>query len=181
MCLHPPEPSKHHARCTCLCHDHVCQCQHALVATVAITSIASIMDAIHATEQLLNPEPYHTSQLSGRRWVEELKDGHPDCMTDNIGVQPAVFFQSLSKSWSWRMDYCQVDGLIHQRCLLFFLYQVVTNSAIWKTAERFQRSNETISKWVWPVWASSHPKLTFFQVLQVGVLNAVILNGFRSA
>ena len=30
--------------------------------------------------------------------------------------------------------------------LAIFLYQVVTNSAIRKAAERFQRSNETISK-----------------------------------
>ena len=103
MCLHPPEPSKHHARCTCLCCDYVCQHQHALVATVAITSIASIMEAIHATEWLLNPEPYHTLWLSGRRWVEELKDGHPNHITDNIGVQPAVF-SKLEQKLVLRVD-----------------------------------------------------------------------------
>ena len=145
MHLHPHEPSKHCARCTCLCHDHVCQRQCALVATVVITSIASIMEAIHATERLLNPEPYHTSQLSGRRWVEELKDGHPNRMTDNIGVRPAVFSKL-------KQELVLKGGLLPSRwidtseMLAIFLYQVVTNSAIQKTAERFQRSNKTISK-----------------------------------
>ena len=55
------------------------------------------MEAIHATEWLLNPEPYHTSWLSGRRWVEDLKDGYPDHMTDNIGVWPAVFLKLEQK------------------------------------------------------------------------------------
>ena len=48
--------------------------------------MASVMEAIHATERLLNPEPYHTSQLSGRGWVEELKDGHPDRGDENNGT-----------------------------------------------------------------------------------------------
>ena len=97
------------------------------------------MEAIHATERLLNPEPYHTSQLSGRRWVEELKDGHPSHMTDNIGVWPAVFSKV-------KQELVLKGGLLPSRwidtseMLAIFLYQVVTNSAIWKTAERFQRS-----------------------------------------
>lgn len=139
------EPSKHHIRRACLCRDHVCQWRRALVATIAITTITSVMEAIHATERLLNPEPYHTSQLSGRRWVEELKYGHPHRMADNIGVRPAVFSKL-------EQELVSKGGLLPSRwvdtseMLAIFLYQVVTNSSIRKTAERFQRSNETISK-----------------------------------
>ena len=143
--LHPPGPSKHHARRTCLRRDHVCQRRRALVATVAITSIASIMEAIHATEWLLNPEPYHTSRLSGRRWVEELKDGHPNRMTDNIGVRPAVF-SKLEQELVLKGGLLSSRWIDTSEMLAIFLYQVVTNSAIQKTAERFQRSNKTISK-----------------------------------
>ena len=65
--LHPLEPSKHRARRTCLRRDHVCQRRRALVAKVAITSIALIMEAIHATERLLNPEPSFKKSLSALR------------------------------------------------------------------------------------------------------------------
>jgi len=144
-CLHPPEPSKHHARRVCLRCDHVCQRRRALVATIAVTIIAFVMEAIHATERLLNPEPYHTSQLSGRRWVEELKDGHPDCMADNIGVWPAVF-SKLEQELVWKGGLLPSRWVDTSEMLAIFLYQVVTNSTIRKIAERFQRSNETISK-----------------------------------
>ena len=54
-CLHPPDLSKHHVRCACPHCDHVCQCWHALVVTVAITTIASIMailqDILECTQE----------------------------------------------------------------------------------------------------------------------------------
>jgi hypothetical protein len=143
--LHLPEPSKHRARRACLRRNHVCQRRRALVATVAVTTIAFVMEAILATERLLNPEPYHTSRLSGRRWVEELKDGHPDRMADNIGVRPAVF-SKLEQELVLKGGLLPSRWVDTSEMLAIYLYQVVTNSTIRKTAERFQRSNETISK-----------------------------------
>ena len=76
--------------------------------------------------------------------MEDLKDGYPDHMTD-IGVWPAVFSKL-------KQELVLKGGLLPSRwvdtseMLAIFLYQAVTNSAIQKTAERFQRSNETISK-----------------------------------
>ncbi|THU80215.1 hypothetical protein K435DRAFT_564064, partial [Dendrothele bispora CBS 962.96] len=38
-----------------------------------------------------NPEPYHTSRLSGREWVEELQLGHRDRMRDSLAFRPTIF------------------------------------------------------------------------------------------
>ncbi|KZV60826.1 hypothetical protein PENSPDRAFT_536394, partial [Peniophora sp. CONT] len=37
------------------------------------------------------PEPYHTSILSGRDWVQELLDGHRNRMKDSLGTRTRVF------------------------------------------------------------------------------------------
>ncbi|KAI5898160.1 uncharacterized protein SCHCODRAFT_02473277, partial [Schizophyllum commune H4-8] len=37
------------------------------------------------------PEPYHTSVLTGRLWIQELLHGHRNRMSDNIGTRPFVF------------------------------------------------------------------------------------------
>ncbi|KAJ3818468.1 hypothetical protein EV361DRAFT_773274, partial [Lentinula raphanica] len=38
-----------------------------------------------------NPEPYHTSTLTGEAWVEELRKGHTERMKNNLGVARHVF------------------------------------------------------------------------------------------
>ncbi|KAI0310556.1 hypothetical protein OF83DRAFT_1033863, partial [Amylostereum chailletii] len=38
-----------------------------------------------------NPEPYHTSILSGHAWVQELLDGHRNRMKDALHIRPPVF------------------------------------------------------------------------------------------
>ncbi|KIY60799.1 hypothetical protein CYLTODRAFT_337651, partial [Cylindrobasidium torrendii FP15055 ss-10] len=35
--------------------------------------------------------PYHTSALSGRMWMEELLNGHPDRILTELGVRLHVF------------------------------------------------------------------------------------------
>jgi hypothetical protein len=72
-------------------------------------------------------------------------DGHPDRLMDNTGVWKHVF-KRLKK------ELVQKGGLMARRHVGIteqigtFLYQLVTNLSVWKMAERFQRSNETISK-----------------------------------
>ncbi|KAG2074033.1 hypothetical protein BDR04DRAFT_966978, partial [Suillus decipiens] len=34
----------------------------------------------------LNKEPYHTSILSGHAWVQELVNGHPDQIKNELGM-----------------------------------------------------------------------------------------------
>ncbi|TBU31546.1 hypothetical protein BD309DRAFT_869983, partial [Dichomitus squalens] len=38
-----------------------------------------------------NPEPYHTSFLSGRQWVQGLLNDHRNRMKDSLGTPAAVF------------------------------------------------------------------------------------------
>ncbi|KAL1697830.1 hypothetical protein EV121DRAFT_219045 [Schizophyllum commune] len=90
------------------------------------------------------PEDYHTSALSGRAWVQELLDGHRDRMHDSLVVRPYAFRKLES-------ELVRLGGLRRSRWVdvtekvAIFLYQAATNNSIRKVAERFQRSNETIS------------------------------------
>lgn len=36
-------------------------------------------------------EPYHTSALSGATWVDELIEGHPECIRCKLGVHLHIF------------------------------------------------------------------------------------------
>jgi hypothetical protein len=38
-----------------------------------------------------DPEPYHTSALSGQEWVVELIVGHPECIHCELGVHVHAF------------------------------------------------------------------------------------------
>ena len=66
--------------------------------------------------------------------MEELKDGHPDCMTDNIGVQPAVF-SKLEQKLVLKGGLLPSRWVDTSEMLAIFLYWVVTNSAIRKMLE----------------------------------------------
>lgn len=121
--------------------------RHAIIATT-IATVAATVAVIDASWNRLNPEPYHTSALSGRAWVQELLNGHRDRMKDNLALRPIVF-QRLEKELIIR------GGLRHRQHvdtteqLAIFLFQIVTNNSICTTGERFQRSNETISRCIY--------------------------------
>ena len=90
-------------------------------------------------------QPYHTSALTGRAWVSELIHGHPDRIKTELGVSLDVYIFLLAEL---RLN-C---GLNHSRYidieeqLAIFLYTCRTGLTIRHVGERFQRSNETISK-----------------------------------
>jgi hypothetical protein len=95
---------------------------------------------------LYDKEPYHTSALSGAAWVLELLEGHPKRIRCELGVSKEVFLFLTS--------YLQLIGVHHSRGILLeeqlaiFLYRCVTGISVRHTGERFQRSNDTISKYV---------------------------------
>ena len=90
--------------------------------------------------------PYHTSALTGAMWVLELLDGHPERIRCELGVHKHVFLFLIS--------YLQHIGVHHSRDvfleeqLAIFLYRCVTGLSIHHVGERFQRSNDTISKYI---------------------------------
>lgn len=125
------------------------------IATAAIIIVLSTaLAAIESTWNHIYPEPYHTCILTGRAWVQELLDGHRDRMRDSLGTRPSVFL-------SLESELIRLGGLQPSRWvdttekLAIFLYQAATNNSVRKVAERFQRSNETISRCVDYVSVSS--------------------------
>lgn len=125
-------------------HDSKCRRRRVLIATTAV--IATTCAIVDVMWNRLNPEPYHTSILRGDGWVEELLNGHKNRMKDSLSTRPHLF-RRLER------DLIQKGGLSSSRYvgtkeqLAIFLHQAVTNNSIRQAGERFQRSNETISKY----------------------------------
>lgn len=90
--------------------------------------------------------PYHTSILSGRAWVQELIHGHPERIRTELGVHAHVF-KSLVFELT-QMGYSDSKNVTLEEQLAIYLYTCVTGLTIRHVGERFQRSNETISKLV---------------------------------
>lgn len=91
-------------------------------------------------------QPYHTSSLSGQAWVQELIAGHPDRIYTELGMRLHVF-----TAFVFELRMC---GLSDSRYITLeekaaiFLYSCVTGLSVRHVGERFQRSNDTISKYV---------------------------------
>ena len=69
-------------------HQHVRKMMFMVAFTMAniITAAALIY-----TDPLYNKVPYHTSALSGTDWVQELLNGHPEHIPNELGVHKHVF------------------------------------------------------------------------------------------
>jgi hypothetical protein len=91
--------------------------------------------------------PYHTSALTGAAWVKELMNGHPERIRCELGVHLHVFRLII--------EYLKIIGHKNSRevfleeQLAIFLYRCTTGLSIRHVGERFQHSNETISRCVY--------------------------------
>ncbi|KAG2743479.1 hypothetical protein P692DRAFT_201723434, partial [Suillus brevipes Sb2] len=57
--------------------------QHSiLLVSILISATANILESVYAKD----PEPYHTSALSGEAWVIELLTGHPERIRCELGM-----------------------------------------------------------------------------------------------
>lgn len=85
----------------------------------------------------------HTSLLTGQMWVDELLSGHPSRIVYSLGVEKAVFLHLVDVM----QRLCLSDSLwvTLAEQLAIFLHASVTGLTIRHLAERFQRSNATIS------------------------------------
>lgn len=64
----------------------------ALVMSLIICATDNIMETIMQKD----PEPYHTSILSGEGWVIELLTGHPERIHCELGMHGEVFRELIS-------------------------------------------------------------------------------------
>jgi hypothetical protein len=90
-------------------------------------------------------QEYHTSALTGQAWVEELIEGHPDRIKCELGMRLHVFLALVAtlRATSGLRD---SKNVTLEEQVAIFLYTCVTGLSIRHVGERFQRSNETISK-----------------------------------
>jgi len=112
---------------------------------MAIAAAAAIIYAIH----LYNKTLYHNSTLSGKDWVLELLNCHPECICCDLGVRKHIlkaliaYLENIGHTHSWYVTL--------KEQLSTFLYKCITGLSIWHVGERFQHSNDTISQYVFLV------------------------------
>jgi hypothetical protein len=110
----------------------------ALVISIVVTATHSLLQSIYPKD----PEPYHTSALSGQDWVIKLLTGHPECIRCELGMHANAFVELISKLHTMGHSDSKFVSLKEQ--LAIFIYTSVTDLTIRHVAERFQCSNETI-------------------------------------
>src|SRR6267154_6490350 len=101
------------------------------------------------TNSYYDKQPYHTSVLTGVGWVNELLNGHPERIQCELGVHRHVFIILLQVLHEGGINDSKHVMLEEQ--LAIFLYACVMGISVCHLAERFQRSNDTISKCVLPL------------------------------
>jgi hypothetical protein len=140
----------------------------ACIMQMAMHAMRTVITVLNATTTALeaysntyyDKEPYHTSALSGTAWVTELLTGHPERIRCELGVHKHVFYVLINLL---RQAGCRDSKhVLLEEQLAIFLYASVTGLSICHLGERFQRSNETISKYVYCCCPGI--KLMFFQV-----------------
>ena len=90
------------------------------------------------------PIPYHTSALSGEAWVDELLAGHPERIRTELSMHRAAFLELVSTLQG--LGHSNSKHITLKEQLAIFLYTCVTGLTLRHVGERFQHSNETISK-----------------------------------
>ena len=84
------------------------------------------------------------SILTGQGWVDELLEGHPECIHTELGMHKHVFLALVSKLQDLEHTNSKYVSLEEQ--VAIFLYACITGLTVHHLGEWFQRSNETISK-----------------------------------
>jgi hypothetical protein len=109
-----------------------------LIVSIMLTALTSLVESVYIRQQ------YHTSILTGEAWVMELLSGHPERMRTALGVNLEVFSALISELQAAGYGNSRHVSLEEQ--LAIYLYACVTGLTIRHLGERFQRSNDTISR-----------------------------------
>lgn len=120
------------------------QCLRAIIMAAGVFICTLVSGAIVFAKPLFDKTPYHTSILTGEGWVLKLLNGHPKRIHTELGVHRHVFRRlvyALQDAGIKRSKHVSLEEK-----LAIFLYASVTGLSVRHLGERFQRSNETISK-----------------------------------
>ncbi len=130
--------------------DHQLQARQAMQKRFAQFILLYISIILSATTTILNsiykkePEPYHTSLLTGEGWLLELLTGHPERIRCELGVHRHVFARLISELRE--LGHSNSKSVSLEEQLAIFLYTCITGLTTRHVGERFQRSNETITR-----------------------------------
>ena len=109
-----------------------------------ITILYLIIAGLLAARRQALPQPFHTSILTREAWVAELLLGHPNRIFFSLGVHRDTFIELISVMHQHELTDSRHVSLEEQ--LAIFLHASITGLATRHLAERFQRSNETITR-----------------------------------
>jgi len=115
--------------------------QCATIVTYAVGAAA-----LYYGHPLYDKTPYHTSALTGADWVRELLTGHPERIRSELGVHKEVFHDLIAALQKGGLKSSKHVFLEEQ--LAIFLYTCVTGLSLHHVSERFQRADETTSKYL---------------------------------
>jgi hypothetical protein len=120
--------------------------QRRLIQIAAIVINIVVQATLCYGSPQFNKIPYHTSALTGAAWVAELMSGHPERIRCELGVHLHVF--KILVAYLQIIGYNHSKGVMLEEQLAIFLYRCTTGLSIRHVGERFQRTNDTISKYV---------------------------------
>ena len=76
---------------------HMMLIQNQQVSQVLMKAFIVMTDTVISSVTRTDPIPYHTSILTGQMWVQELLDGHPDRIHNELGIQKHIFKQLINE------------------------------------------------------------------------------------
>jgi len=117
-----------------------------LLQYLALFTFAAGAAALVYGLPLYDKTPYHTSALTGADWVRELLNGHPERIRNELGMHKHVFLDLVAALEQYGATSSKHVYIEEQ--LAIFLYTCVTGLSLRHVSERFQRANETTSRFV---------------------------------
>lgn len=103
-----------------------------------------IITALGVVQSRYLKQPWHTSILTGHMWVLELLGGHPECIRTALGCNHHTFYMLIAELCA--LGHTNSKYVTLEEQLAIFLYCCVMGLTIRHVGERFQRSNDTVSR-----------------------------------
>ena len=112
-----------------------------------IGAVLAAATVVTMSRSVSDPIPMRTSMLTGRLWLNELLEGHPTRFQEQMGMVHHVFHQ-LSNELQMHCGLSDTKYVTADEQLAIYLHLAQTGLSSRMLQERFQRSGDTISKYV---------------------------------
>ena len=113
------------------------------IAAVSV-AVATAVLVLQPTERV-DYKPYSTSALSGYAWLQEQLSGNDRKIRDSLGISRHVF-HTLVEALRLRGNLDDSKYVAAEEQVVIFLYICRKGASVRDAVDRFQRSNDTITK-----------------------------------